>query len=64
MSQAAIATHTNLLAAGVTSSAFGAAGQRCLAGSLLVLVGDQHQQEASCPPTVGTGGDEAVTSRW
>jgi malonate-semialdehyde dehydrogenase (acetylating) / methylmalonate-semialdehyde dehydrogenase len=36
-----------LLADGVTSSAFGAAGQRCLAGSLLVLVGDAEQQERS-----------------
>ncbi len=36
-----------LLAAGVTSSAFGAAGQRCLAGSLLVLVGDRAEQDRS-----------------
>ena len=36
-----------LMASGVTASAFGAAGQRCLAGSLLVLVGDPEQQEAS-----------------
>ena len=36
-----------LMADGVTSSAFGAAGQRCLAGSLLVLVGDREQQEIS-----------------
>ncbi len=36
-----------LLADGVTSSAFGAAGQRCLAGSLLVLVGDEAEQERS-----------------
>jgi malonate-semialdehyde dehydrogenase (acetylating)/methylmalonate-semialdehyde dehydrogenase len=35
-----------LTAAGVSSSAFGAAGQRCLAGSLLVLVGDREQQDA------------------
>ncbi len=37
----------DLLGAGVTSSAFGAAGQRCLAGSLLVLVGDREQQDAT-----------------
>jgi malonate-semialdehyde dehydrogenase (acetylating) / methylmalonate-semialdehyde dehydrogenase len=36
-----------LLAGGVTSSAFGAAGQRCLAGSLLVLVGSKEEQDAS-----------------
>ena len=30
---------------GVLSSAFGAAGQRCLAGSLLVLVGPQADQD-------------------
>src|SRR6195952_152565 len=35
-----------VLAAGVTSSAFGAAGQRCLAGSLLVLVGSEGAQGA------------------
>jgi malonate-semialdehyde dehydrogenase (acetylating)/methylmalonate-semialdehyde dehydrogenase len=36
-----------LMTNGVLSSAFGAAGQRCLAGSLLVLVGDEAQQERS-----------------
>jgi malonate-semialdehyde dehydrogenase (acetylating)/methylmalonate-semialdehyde dehydrogenase len=36
-----------LLAAGVTGSAFGAAGQRCLAGSVAVLVGTREQQERS-----------------
>jgi len=36
-----------LLADGVTSSAFGAAGQRCLAGSLLVLVGSAAEQDRS-----------------
>jgi malonate-semialdehyde dehydrogenase (acetylating) / methylmalonate-semialdehyde dehydrogenase len=57
-----------VLAAGVTSSAFGAAGQRCLAGSLLVLVGDEAEQdrslqtvvEASRALTVGAGGDEST----
>lgn len=78
MSDAATATATvdaspqNLFAAGVPSSAFGAAGQRCLAGSLLVLVGDQHQQEASLAIVIeaSRGRDRArarrkvVTSRW
>jgi malonate-semialdehyde dehydrogenase (acetylating) / methylmalonate-semialdehyde dehydrogenase len=36
-----------LMAGGVTSSAFGAAGQRCLAGSLAVLVGDPAEQDRS-----------------
>jgi malonate-semialdehyde dehydrogenase (acetylating)/methylmalonate-semialdehyde dehydrogenase len=36
-----------LMTAGVTSSAFGAAGQRCLAGSVAVLVGDQVERERS-----------------
>jgi malonate-semialdehyde dehydrogenase (acetylating)/methylmalonate-semialdehyde dehydrogenase len=36
-----------LMVKGVTSSAFGAAGQRCLAGSLVVLVGTEDQQSAS-----------------
>ena len=57
-----------VLAAGVTSSAFGAAGQRCLAGSLLVLVGDEAEQdrslqtvvEASRALTVGAGGDAST----
>lgn len=31
--------------AGITSSAFGAAGQRCLAGSVLVLVGSRQEQD-------------------
>lgn len=34
-------------AAGVTSSAFGAAGQRCLAGSLAILVGTCQEQDRS-----------------
>src|SRR5262249_52416794 len=57
-----------LLAEGVTGSAFGAAGQRCLAGSLLVLVGDRAQQdatlrtvvEASGRLTVGGGAEEGT----
>jgi malonate-semialdehyde dehydrogenase (acetylating)/methylmalonate-semialdehyde dehydrogenase len=57
-----------VLAAGVTSSAFGAAGQRCLAGSLLVLVGTEDEQdatlatvvEASRALTVGPGGAEST----
>jgi malonate-semialdehyde dehydrogenase (acetylating)/methylmalonate-semialdehyde dehydrogenase len=57
-----------VLAAGVTSSAFGAAGQRCLAGSLLVLVGDEAEQDASLATVVeasralavGAGGDAAT----
>ncbi len=56
-----------VLTAGVTSSAFGAAGQRCLAGSLLVLVGDEAEQDAASlhrrrggrALTVGAGGDPA-----
>jgi malonate-semialdehyde dehydrogenase (acetylating) / methylmalonate-semialdehyde dehydrogenase len=35
------------MTAGVCSSAFGAAGQRCLAGSIAVLVGTPAQQDAS-----------------
>jgi malonate-semialdehyde dehydrogenase (acetylating) / methylmalonate-semialdehyde dehydrogenase len=57
-----------VLASGVTTSAFGAAGQRCLAGSLLVLVGSEAEQdeslatvlEASRALTVGPGGDAAT----
>jgi malonate-semialdehyde dehydrogenase (acetylating)/methylmalonate-semialdehyde dehydrogenase len=36
-----------LLASGVSGSAFGAAGQRCLAGSIAVLVGTEAEQERS-----------------
>ena len=36
-----------LVNSGVLGSAFGAAGQRCLAGSLLVLVGTQAEQDAA-----------------
>jgi malonate-semialdehyde dehydrogenase (acetylating)/methylmalonate-semialdehyde dehydrogenase len=54
-----------LMAAGVSSSAFGAAGQRCLAGSLAVLVGDCAEQDRSLQTildaarklTVGDGAD-------
>jgi malonate-semialdehyde dehydrogenase (acetylating)/methylmalonate-semialdehyde dehydrogenase len=56
------------MASGVVSSAFGAAGQRCLAGSLLVLVGDPAEQDASLARvaeaardlTVGDGADAAT----
>jgi malonate-semialdehyde dehydrogenase (acetylating) / methylmalonate-semialdehyde dehydrogenase len=36
-----------MLASGLTGSAFGAAGQRCLAGSIAVLVGTPAEQERS-----------------
>jgi malonate-semialdehyde dehydrogenase (acetylating)/methylmalonate-semialdehyde dehydrogenase len=36
-----------LMASGVCASAFGAAGQRCLAGSLAILVGSGEEQERS-----------------
>jgi malonate-semialdehyde dehydrogenase (acetylating)/methylmalonate-semialdehyde dehydrogenase len=36
-----------VVAGGVIGSAFGAAGQRCMAGSVLVLVGDGSEQERS-----------------
>ncbi|HEY2570422.1 MAG TPA: CoA-acylating methylmalonate-semialdehyde dehydrogenase [Solirubrobacteraceae bacterium] len=57
-----------LMANGVNSSAFGAAGQRCLAGSLAVLVGDREQQDRSLQTiltaarelTVGDGADPAT----
>ncbi len=51
-----------VLAAGVTSSAFGAAGQRCLAGSLLVLVGDEAEQDAQ-PRDRGRGEPRARRRR-
>ena len=35
---------------GIIGSAFGAAGQRCMAGSVVVTVGDAH--EALMPPLV------------
>ena len=49
---------------GILGSAFGAAGQRCMAGSVLVTVGDAHQQlmpaliEATRELHVGDGLDE------
>jgi malonate-semialdehyde dehydrogenase (acetylating)/methylmalonate-semialdehyde dehydrogenase len=57
-----------LLANGVTGSAFGAAGQRCLAGSLLVLVGTKEEQDRSLRTVVdaaaglkvGDGADPAT----
>ncbi len=57
-----------LMTDGVTSSAFGAAGQRCLAGSLLVLVGDPAEQErslqrvveASSALSLGAGADPST----
>jgi malonate-semialdehyde dehydrogenase (acetylating)/methylmalonate-semialdehyde dehydrogenase len=57
-----------LLAGGVTGSAFGAAGQRCLAGSLLVLVGTEEEQDRSLQTVVdaaaglkvGDGADPAT----
>jgi malonate-semialdehyde dehydrogenase (acetylating)/methylmalonate-semialdehyde dehydrogenase len=36
-----------LMVSGVLGSAFGAAGQRCLAGSIAVLVGSEAEQDAS-----------------
>jgi len=36
-----------VMAAGVCASAFGAAGQRCLAGSVALLVGDAAEQDAA-----------------
>jgi malonate-semialdehyde dehydrogenase (acetylating) / methylmalonate-semialdehyde dehydrogenase len=51
---------------GITSSAFGAAGQRCMAGSVVVTVGDAHDKlvpplaEASRNLRVGDGLDEGV----
>jgi malonate-semialdehyde dehydrogenase (acetylating)/methylmalonate-semialdehyde dehydrogenase len=52
----------------IMSSAFGAAGQRCLAGSVAVLVGDRERQdevrdaltEAASALSVGPGADEAT----
>jgi malonate-semialdehyde dehydrogenase (acetylating) / methylmalonate-semialdehyde dehydrogenase len=54
--------------AGIMASAFGAAGQRCLAGSVAVLVGDPARQEevrdalvaAASELRVGPGADEAT----
>ncbi len=50
---------------GILGSAFGAAGQRCMAGSVVVTVGDAHEQlmgplaEATRALQVGDGMDEA-----
>jgi len=52
----------------IMSTAFGAAGQRCLAGSVAVLVGDQTRQdevrtalaEAAAGLTVGPGAEETT----
>ena len=53
---------------GIIGSAFGAAGQRCMAGSVVVTVGDAHEQlmppliEATAALRVGDGLDEQPTS--
>jgi malonate-semialdehyde dehydrogenase (acetylating)/methylmalonate-semialdehyde dehydrogenase len=50
---------------GIIGSAFGAAGQRCMAGSVVVTVGDAHEQlmpplrQAAAELKVGAGLDEA-----
>jgi malonate-semialdehyde dehydrogenase (acetylating)/methylmalonate-semialdehyde dehydrogenase len=50
---------------GILGSAFGAAGQRCMAGSVVVTVGDAHEQlmdplvKATEALQVGDGSDEA-----
>jgi malonate-semialdehyde dehydrogenase (acetylating) / methylmalonate-semialdehyde dehydrogenase len=57
-----------LTVSGIMGSAFGAAGQRCLAGSVAVLVGDEPRQdevrdalvEAASRLRVGPGADEAT----
>jgi malonate-semialdehyde dehydrogenase (acetylating) / methylmalonate-semialdehyde dehydrogenase len=56
------------MVSGVCASAFGAAGQRCLAGSVLVLVGTPEEQDASLQRVVdgaaalrtGAGDDPAT----
>jgi malonate-semialdehyde dehydrogenase (acetylating)/methylmalonate-semialdehyde dehydrogenase len=51
---------------GIIGSAFGAAGQRCMAGSVVVTVGDAHEQvmpaliEAARGLRIGDGLDEGV----
>src|ERR671916_3072589 len=51
---------------GIIGSAFGAAGQRCMAGSVVVTVGDAHDklmgplEEAAAALTVGDGLDEGT----
>lgn len=57
-----------LMAGGVIGSAFGAAGQRCMAGSVLVLVGTRDEQDRSLqtvldaarPLTTGPGSDSGT----
>ena len=57
-----------LMSTGICSSAFGAAGQRCLAGSIAVLVGDRAEQDRSLDVilraagalTVGDGADPST----
>ena len=57
-----------LMVEGVVGSAFGAAGQRCLAGSIAVLVGTREEQDAARDLIVerarnlrtGAGGDPAT----
>ncbi len=57
-----------LTVSGIMGSAFGAAGQRCLAGSVAVLVGDAERQdevrdalvEAASQLRVGAGADEST----
>ncbi|HEX8121179.1 MAG TPA: CoA-acylating methylmalonate-semialdehyde dehydrogenase [Solirubrobacteraceae bacterium] len=39
--------HPDVMASGVAASAFGAAGQRCLAGSVALLVGTPAEQDAA-----------------
>jgi malonate-semialdehyde dehydrogenase (acetylating)/methylmalonate-semialdehyde dehydrogenase len=52
--------------AGLIGSAFGAAGQRCMAGSVVVAVGEAHERllgplaEATRALSVGDGADEAT----
>ena len=54
---------------GIIASAFGAAGQRCMAGSVVVTVGDAHEQlldpltDAAAALQVGDGIDEQVRAR-
>jgi malonate-semialdehyde dehydrogenase (acetylating) / methylmalonate-semialdehyde dehydrogenase len=51
---------------GIVGSAFGAAGQRCMAGSVVVTVGEAHERlleplrEATAGLRVGDGADEAT----
>src|SRR3979411_308186 len=51
---------------GIIGSAFGAAGQRCMAGSVVVTVGDAHEQlmpaliQATAALSVGDGLDEST----